>query len=149
MRYRTRIAATGPNTTGILVPDDVLASLGGGKRPAVTVRIGDHSYRSSVATMDGRAMISLSAENRAAAGVAAGDDVEVEVERDTAPREVDIPADLQAALESDPAARATWDGLSYSNKRWHVLQIEGAKAAETRQRRIDRSVATLKEGRAR
>jgi hypothetical protein len=149
MKYRTRIAATGPNTTGILVPDDVLASLGGGKRPAVTVRIGDHSYRSSVATMDGRAMISLSAENRAAAGVAAGDDVEVEVARDTAPREVDVPADLQAALDAESAARATWDGLSYSNKRWHVLQVEGAKAAQTRQRRIDKSIATLREGRAR
>jgi hypothetical protein len=149
MTYRTRIAATGPNTTGILVPEDVLASLGGGKRPAVTVRIGGHTYRSSVATMDGRAMISLSAENRAAAGVAAGDEVDVEVLRDTAPREVDVPADLQAALDAEPDARATWDGLSYSNRRWHVLQIEGAKAAETRRRRIDRSIATLKEGRAR
>jgi hypothetical protein len=149
MRFRTRIAATGENTTGIPVPDDVIASLGGGKRAAVAVTIGGHSYRSSIATMDGSAMISLSAENRSLAGVAAGDEVEVEVELDTAPREVDVPADLATALAAEPEAQRTWAGLSYSNRRWHVLQIESAKTAETRQRRIEKSVAILREGRAR
>jgi hypothetical protein len=149
MKFRTRIAATGKNTTGIPVPDDVIASLASGKRPAVVVTIGGHTYRSSIGTMDGGPMISLSAENRTRAGVAAGDEVDVEVVLDTAPREVDVPADLAAALAAAPEAERTWDGLSYSNRRWHVLQIEGAKTAETRQRRIEKSVAILREGRAR
>ena len=94
-------------------------------------------------------MISLSAEHRAAAGVAGGEEVEVDIELDTAPREVSVPADFAAALDAEPAARRTFDGLSYSNKSWHVLQVEGAKAEETRQRRIAKSVDILKQGRAR
>ena len=94
-------------------------------------------------------MISLSAEHRAAAGVAAGEEVEVDIDLDTAPREVSVPADLAAALDAEPAAWRTFDGLSYSNKSWHLLQVEGAKTDETRQRRIAKSVDILKQGRAR
>ena len=94
-------------------------------------------------------MLPLSAENREAAGVAAGDEVEVEVELDTASRTVEPPADLAAALDAEPPARAFFDGLSNSNKKWHVLSVVGAKTEETRQRRIEKSVAMLKEGRAR
>jgi uncharacterized protein YdeI (YjbR/CyaY-like superfamily) len=99
--------------------------------------------------MGGASMTSLSAEHRAAAGVAGGQEVEVDIDLDTAPREVSVPADLAAALDAEPAARRTFDGLSYSNKSWHVLQVEGAKTEETRQRRIARSVDILKQGRAR
>lgn len=94
-------------------------------------------------------MISLSAENRSRAGVAAGDEVDVEILLDTAPREVDVPADLAADLAATPEAERTWSGLSYGNRRWHVLQVEGAKTPETRQRRIEKSVATLRQGRSR
>jgi hypothetical protein len=149
VKYRTRIVATGANTTGIPVPDEVMASLGSGKRPAVVVTIGGHAYRSSVATVGGGAMISLSAENRTKAGVAAGDDVEVEVELDTAPRTVEVPGDLGEALDSDAAARRTWEGLSSSKQRWHVLSVEGAKTEATRQRRIASSIAALRDGRDR
>ncbi|HUG47510.1 MAG TPA: DUF1905 domain-containing protein, partial [Candidatus Limnocylindria bacterium] len=82
-RYRTTILASGKNTTGIPVPEEVLAQLGGGRRPAVTVTLAD----SSVAAMDGAPIISFSAENREKAGVKAGDEVEVELRLDTAPRE--------------------------------------------------------------
>lgn len=149
VRYRTIILATGPNTTGIPVPEDVLAALGGGKRPAVVVTLANHTYRSSVATMDGTTMISLSAENRTRAGVAAGDEIEVELALDTAPREVTVPDDFAAALEADAAAKATFDGLAYSNKRYHVEQVTGAKTDETRQRRIAKSIGILREGLAR
>jgi uncharacterized protein YdeI (YjbR/CyaY-like superfamily) len=115
----------------------------------VTVSLNGHSYRSTIAGMGGRPMISLSAENRAAAGVAGGDEVEVDLALDTAPRDVAVPTDLAAALDADPAARRTFGRLSYSNKSWHVLQIEGAKTDETRQRRIAKSVAALREGRPR
>lgn len=149
MRLRTTVTQTGRNTTGIEVPGDVLASLGGGKRPAVTVTINGYSYRTTVGSMGGVAMISLSAANRAKAGVSGGEQVDVDIELDSAPRVVEVPAELASALASEPAARATFDGLSNSNKAWHVLQVTGAKTEETRQRRIARSVAALKEGKPR
>ncbi len=149
MKIRTTIVQTGKNTTGIEVPPEVLEQLGAGKRPAVTVTVKGHTYRSSVGSMGGVPMISLSAENREKAGVSGGDQVDVDIELDTAPREVEVPADLAAALDAQPTARATFDKLSYSNKQWHVLQVEGAKTEETRQRRIAKSVATLATGKPR
>lgn len=94
-------------------------------------------------------MLPLSAENREAAGVAAGDEVDVDLELDTQPREVEVPPDFAETLAADPEAKRFFEGLSFSQQRWHVLSIEGAKAAETRQRRVDRSIAMLREGRAR
>jgi len=149
MRYRTTIAGTGTNTTGIPVPEEVMTALGAGRKPAVTVTLGRYTYRGSVGTVDGGPMISLSAANRDAAGVKAGDEVEVDVALDTAPREVTVPDDFAAALDAEPAARQTFDGLSYSNRRWHVESVTGAKTDETRQRRIAKSVDMLREGRAR
>jgi len=98
--------------TGIEVPAEVVAGLGQGQRPPVRVTIGDYSYRTTVARMGGQFLISLSAENRAAAGVAAGDEVDVDLELDDAPREVEVPADLAAALARDDAARAAFDSLA-------------------------------------
>ncbi len=149
MRFRTTIVQSGKNTTGIQVPDEVVEALGSGKRPAVKVTVNGYSYRSTVASMSGVFMVSLSAEHRAGAGVGGGDEVEVDLELDSAPREVTVPPELVAALDAEPAARATFDGLSYSNKSWHVLQVIGAKTEETRQRRITRSVDALKQGRPR
>jgi uncharacterized protein YdeI (YjbR/CyaY-like superfamily) len=94
-------------------------------------------------------MISLSAEHRAAAGVAGGEEVDVDIDLDTAPREVSVPVDFAAAVDAEPEARRTFDSLSYSNRSWHVLQVQGAKTEQTRQRRIAKSVDILKRGRAR
>ena len=149
MRFRTTIRQGDKTATGIRVPAEVVEALGAGKRPKVRVTIRGYTYRSSVAVVSGEYMIGVSAENRAGAGVAGGDEVDVDLELDTAPREVTVPADFDAALDLEPTARRTFDGLSYSNKGWHVSQIEGAKTDETRQRRIARSVATLREGRPR
>ena len=149
MRYPTTIERTGPNTAGIPVPDEVLTGLGGGRRPAVTVTLNGYTYRSTVGSMGGRSLIPLSSAHRAAAGVEGGEKLEVEIELDTAPRTLDVPADLAAALAAEPAASATFERLSYSDKSWHVLQVEGAKAPETRARRIAKSVAMLREGRGR
>jgi hypothetical protein len=149
MTFRTVIELGGKTATGLRVPDEVVAALGAGKRPAVLVRIGSHSYRSTVAVMDGVFILPLSAEHRAAAGVAAGDEVEVTLALDTAPREVAVPDDFAAALDADPEARRTFDALSYSNRRFHVEPITGAKTDETRRRRIEKSVRTLHEGRPR
>jgi hypothetical protein len=149
MRFRTTILQGGKTATGIRVPDEVVEALGSGRRPAVRVTINGFTYRSTVAVMGGVYMVGVSAENRAGAGVAGGDEVDVEMELDTAPREVTVPADLAAALDAEPDARRTFDGLSYSNKSWHVLQVAGAKTDQTRQRRIAKSVDLLKPGRAR
>ena len=149
MRFHTTILQGDKTATGIRIPDEVVESLGAGKRPAVKVTINGFTYRSSVATVSGRFMVGVSAENRAGAGVAGGDEVDVEIEVDTEPREVTLPADFAAALDAEPKARETFDRLSNSNKGWHVSQVTGAKTAETRQRRIARSVGILREGRPR
>jgi Bacteriocin-protection, YdeI or OmpD-Associated/Domain of unknown function (DUF1905) len=149
MRFRATLEATGGTTTGFTVPPEIVDALGSGKRPPVIVTIQGHTYRNTIAVYGGVYMLGVSAEHREKAGVKAGDEVDVDVELDTAPREVTVPPDLAAALDADPAARATFDRISYSNKSWHVLQVEGAKTDETRQRRIEKSVAMLSEGRAR
>lgn len=143
MRFSTEIRGTGPNTTGIVVPPEVLEALDAGKRPAVTVTLNGHRYRSTIASMNGEAMISLSAENRSKAAVAAGDEVEVELELDKEPRTVTIPGDFAESLAASLDARQRFEALSYSKQRWHVLSIEAAKTAETRQRRIAKSITTL------
>jgi uncharacterized protein YdeI (YjbR/CyaY-like superfamily) len=93
-------------------------------------------------------MLGVSNDVRRAAGVEAGQEVDIDLELDTEPREIAVPPDLTAALAADDAARHAFDALSYSNKRRIVEPIEGAKAPETRQRRIDKSVEALREGRA-
>jgi len=149
VKFRATIEQAGKTATGIRIPDEVMAALGVGKRPAVRVTIGAHTYRSTVASVGGASMVGVSAENRAAAGVAGGDVVDVEIELDAEPREVTVPPDFAEALDQIPDARRTFDKLSFSNQQWHVLSVEGAKTAETRQRRITKSVDALRAGRAR
>jgi hypothetical protein len=149
VRFRSTIRLSGKTATGIPVPEQVLTDLGGGKRPAVRVTLGGYTYRTTVGSMDGEYMIPFSAEHREASGIAAGDEVEVELELDQVPREVTLPPDFAAAIEQDAAAKRFFEGLSYSRKRWHLLTVEGAKTPETRQRRIEKSVGLLREGRAR
>jgi hypothetical protein len=112
MRFRATLETEGKTATGINVPAEVVDALGGGRRPRVAVTINGHTYRSSVAVLGGRYMLGVSAENRAAAGVEGGDTVDVELELDTAPREVTVPPDFAEALAAAPAARTTFDGLS-------------------------------------
>jgi bifunctional DNA-binding transcriptional regulator/antitoxin component of YhaV-PrlF toxin-antitoxin module len=147
VKYREVILLSGKTATGIRVPDEVVASLGSGKRLAVLVTIAGYTYRSTVATLGGEFMIPVSAEVREAAGVAAGDEVEVEIELDTEPREVAVPPDFAEALDREPEARRYFEGLSYSNQRRYVLSIEDAKTTETRLRRIEKAVSQLREGR--
>ncbi|MEO8451703.1 MAG: YdeI/OmpD-associated family protein [Gemmatimonadota bacterium] len=146
-KFRAKLLQSGKTATGIQVPDAVVASLGSSKRPPVRATIKGHTYRTSVASMGGKFMLPVSAEQREAAGVAAGDVLDVELELDTAPREVTVPPDLAKALARDPKAKRFFESLSYSNQLRHVLSIEGAKTAETRQRRIEKAIGMLHEGR--
>jgi hypothetical protein len=149
MRFRTTLQMAGKTAMGFEVPPEVVESLGAGKRPPVRVTINGYTYRNTVAVYGGVYMIGVAAEHRAPAGVAGGDVVDVDLELDTAPREVEVPPELRAALDADPAARDTFDRLSYSNKSWHALQVTGTKNPQTRERRIEKSIAALREGRVR
>ncbi|MDT7576481.1 MAG: hypothetical protein QOH17_2814 [Pseudonocardiales bacterium] len=144
MKFSATVELGGKTATGIEVPDDVVAGLGSHKRPAVRVTIGGYTYRSTVARMGGRFLLPVSAEVRKAAGVAAGDEVDVELVLDDAPREVPVPDDLAAALDAVPGARARFDALSYTARKEHVRAVEEAKAAATRERRIAKAVDTLR-----
>lgn len=149
MRFRAELESTGRTTAGFEVPEPVVDELGGGKHPKVTVTVNGYTFHTSIARMGGRYLLGVSADRRAAAGVRAGDVLDVDVQLDTAPREVDLPEDLAAALERDAAAREFWETLSYSKRQWHVLQVTGAKKAETRANRVVKSIAMLREHRAR
>ena len=142
MRFETTMLLTG-NNTGIEVPPDVIEALGAGRKPPVTVTVNGYEYRSTVAVMGGRHLIPFSSDKRAATGIQGGDPIVVDVELDTAPRTVEVPEDLAAALDASPAARAAFDALSPSARKAHVTNVESAKAAETRQRRVDAIVAKL------
>lgn len=145
--FRAVLQLAGKTATGIQVPDDVVAALGSSKRPAVTVTInGGFQYRTTVAPMGGEYWIPVSAERREGAGITAGEEVEVRLELDTAPRSVEVPGDFQAALAAEPAAKQFFDSLAYSHQLRHVLAITGAKTPETRQRRIDKALVMLREG---
>jgi hypothetical protein len=149
MRFRATILQTGPTAMGFVIPESVVAALGAGKRPPVTVTINGYTYRNTVAVMGGQFMIGVSSEHRGPAGVTGGDEVDIDLELDTAPRTIDVPPELQAALDADPAAKATFERLSYSNQRWHTLQVTGTNNPETRARRIEKSIAALRDGRIR
>ncbi len=146
VRFRTVVELGGKTATGLAVPEDIVAGLGSGKRPAVLVTIGDHRYRTTVASMGGRFLVPLSADNRAAAGVAAGDEVDVDIEPDTAVREVTVPADLAAALVEDDRAQTFFASLSYTHRKEWVRWIEEPKRPETRVARVARTVTALSAG---
>ncbi|HWD37595.1 MAG TPA: YdeI/OmpD-associated family protein [Fimbriimonas sp.] len=124
----------------------MLEKLGAGKKPAVEVSLNGLTYRSTVGSPGGDYLISVSSDVRKSAGIEAGDTVEVWLELDTAPRQVEVPEDLAAALAGLPEAQKLFEGLSCSNKMRHVLSVEDAKTPETRQRRIEKAVAALAEG---
>jgi Bacteriocin-protection, YdeI or OmpD-Associated/Domain of unknown function (DUF1905) len=145
-KFQTTLLAAGKTATGIEVPANIVESLGSSKKPAVNVTINGYGYRSTVAVMGGKFMLPVSAEHRAGAKIAAGDKVNVTLELDTAPRVLEVPQDFLSALEVDAAAKTFFEGLSYSNKRRFVLSIDEAKSAETRARRIAKSVESLRAG---
>ena len=132
------------NNTGIEVPEHVVLAFDRGKRVPVTVTVNGHSYRSTIASRGGRFLIPVSSAIRAETGLKAEDPIDVTLEIDDAPREVDVPAELADALADDPVATEAWNKLSYSRKRQHTLAIDGTKGAETKARRVAKTIATLR-----
>ncbi len=146
MRFRAKVALHGKTATGIEVPAEVVTSLGPHTRPPVRVTIANYTYRSTIAPYAGKFLLPLNAQNRAAAGVSAGDEVDVDVELDTEPREVEVPADLATALNGIPGLRQAFDALAFTHRKEYVRAVEDAKTEETRQRRIAKTVGKLQEG---
>jgi ribosomal protein L13E len=144
MRFESTIELGGKTATGIPVPDDVVAALGGGNRPPVRITVNGYTYRTTAVRMGRRFLVPLSAEHREAAGLAAGDAVTVDIALDTAPREVTLPPDLETAM--DYAARTAYDALSYTHRKEWVRWVEEAKKPETRATRVEKTVAGLREG---
>ncbi|HEU4467210.1 MAG TPA: YdeI/OmpD-associated family protein [Agromyces sp.] len=142
MRFETELLLTGERNTGIEVPAELVEALGAGKRPPVVVTVNGFEYRSTIAPMGGKFLIPFSSDKRAATGLGGGDAIVVDLELDTAPRTVEPPDDFAAALDA-AGARDAWERLAPSHKKAHVTAIEQAKAAETRQRRIDKAVAQI------
>ncbi|NEA73816.1 YdeI/OmpD-associated family protein [Streptomyces sp. SID13588] len=143
MKFRAHVEPPEP-MRGLEVPPEVVAALDGGARPPVTITVNGHSWKSRVAILRGRHLLGLSNANRQAVGVEIGEEVEVELELDTEPRVVVEPPDFAQALDDDPVARAAYDNLAHGRKREHVRAIESAKKPETRQRRIEKAIATLR-----
>ena len=141
--FRTVLHQQG-NNVGIVVPDAVVAELGAGKRPLVKVTInGSYSFVYTIAVMGGRNMIGFSSAHRTASGLRGGEEVEIELELETAPREVDMPPELTAALAADPVAAAAFEKLSFTFRKEHARSITEAKAEETKQRRLEKIMAGL------
>jgi len=143
IRFHTTILTAGKTATGIQIPNEVMAKLGTSKRPAVRITMNGYTYRSTVAVMGGRFMVGVNAENREKANVAGGQEIDVDIELDTEPREVVVPADFATALRRNAKAQKHFDGLSYSQRKAFALGVEGAKTEETRRRRIEKAVADL------
>ena len=144
MKLTTVIKSAGKTAAGIVVPDEFVEGLGGGGRPKVRVTVAGYTYRSSIARMGGTYMLGVSNETRDATGLRPGQTVDFDIELDNEPREVAVPPDLQVALDKDAAVKAAFEKLSYSNKRRVVMPIESIKNAETRARRVQRTVEDLR-----
>jgi hypothetical protein len=147
MHFTSTLESAGKTAAGFEVPDAVMDGLAGGRRPKVRVTINGHTWRTSVGIVDGRSMIGIPVDQRAAARVTPGDVLDVDVELDTEVRDVVMPDDFAAALAPFLEARAFFDSRNYSERRWFVLGIEDAKTPETRARRVEKAVERLREGR--
>jgi hypothetical protein len=142
--FRATLRIEGRTATGVRVPPEAVRSLAAGRQPLVRVTIGDHYYSCKIAVRRGEFMLPVSAANREAAGIEAGDEIEVSLELDTEPCTVAVPSDLAAALEDAPEALHFFESLSYGRQRWFVLNVDEARTAETRVRRIARTIERLR-----
>lgn len=149
MKFNATLQLEGKTATGIRVPEEVVMGLNAGKRVPVSVTIQGYTYRTTIAPYKVAYMIPVSAEHRNAAGIKAGDTLEIELTVDSAPREVAVPADLASALAKNVGAKACFDGLSYSHKKAYAQWIEESKKAETRAKRVAGAVEMLREGKTR
>ncbi len=145
-KFQTTILTAGTTATGICIPDDIIEKFGAGKKPPVKISLNGYTYSSTVGVMGGKSMVPVSADVREAAGVKGGDTLTVEIELDTEIRAVTLPPDFKKALDKNVKAKKFFETLSYSKQKNHVTIIDQAKTDETRQRRIEKAISDLTEG---
>ncbi len=149
LTFTTRLQARGP-AAAVVLSDEQVAVIGEGpKRFPVATIINGYAWRGSVARMGGEFLLGLRREIRDAAGVRVGDEVTVTIALDTAPREVDVPDPLAAALDADPSVRAAFDALAYTHRKEFARWVAEAKRAQTRDRRVAQAVTMIREGKTR
>jgi len=146
MKFKTTLFQAGKTATGFEIPPKIVEGLGAGKKPPVCVTINGYTYRNTIAVMGGVFLVGVSAEHRKGANVKAGDELDVTITLDTQPRNVEVPEEFQKALEKNSTAKTNFEALSYSKKNGIVLLIKGAKTDETKQRRIEKAIINLEEG---
>jgi hypothetical protein len=141
--FRTILLRAGKTATGIKIPGEVIEKLGAGKKPPIKVTINGFTYRSTVAVMGGAFMVGVNAENRIGANVNGGDEIEVTIELDTEERTIDVPVELQKALNKNSTAKKMFETLSYSGKKALIVPVANAKTEETKNRNIEKAMNSL------
>ena len=145
-KFKTTILTAGKTATGIRIPDEIIESFNAGKMPRVKITLNGYTYRSTVAVMKEKYMVGVSADVRKASGVKGGDTLAIEIELDTEERKVELPEDFKKLLDKNLNAKNFFQTLPYSKQKNHVTLIEQARTEETRQKRIEKSIANLAAG---
>jgi hypothetical protein len=149
LRVTTTLQQRGP-AAAVVLDDEQVAVIGeGARRFPVAATIGRYTWRTTVTRMGGEFLLGLNKEVRAGAGVQAGETVEVLIELDTAPREIEVPEALATALAGDPAAQRAYDAMAYTHRKEYARWVAEAKRDETRERRVAQALQMLREGRTR
>ncbi|HLX48205.1 MAG TPA: YdeI/OmpD-associated family protein [Streptosporangiaceae bacterium] len=149
IQFRAQLQPRGP-AAAVVLDDAQVAAVGeGAKRFPVVATVNGYTWRTSVARMGGEFLLGLNREVRESAGAQAGDEVEVRLELDAAPREVEVPEALAAALAADPRARASFEGMAFTHRKEYARWITEAKREETRQRRVQQAVEMIRAGKTR
>ena len=149
IRFQAELQPRGP-AAAVVLDDAQVADVGeGAKRFPVVATVNGYTWRTSVTRMGGEFLIGLSREVRQGAGVEAGDLVDVAVELDAAPRDVEVPEALAEALATDPKAKATFDGMAFTHRKEYARWVAEAKREDTRQRRVLQALEMIRAGKAR
>jgi hypothetical protein len=144
IKMKVTLVARGP-AAAVVLDDDAVATVGEGKkRFPVVATVNDYTWRGAVVRMGGEFLLGLNRAVREAAGVEAGDEVQVEVSLDAEPREVDVPPALADALATDPVAKERFDALAYSHRKEFARLVADAKRDETRERRVAQTIEKLR-----
>lgn len=149
IQLRTRLESRGP-AAAVVLDDEQVAEVGeGAKRFPVVATVNGYTWRTSVARMGGEFLVGLNREVRQGAGVQAGDEVDVTLELDSAPREVEVPEALAAGLAADPQAKAAFESMAFTHRKEYARWVAEAKREETRQRRVQQALDMLRAGKTR
>jgi len=149
IRFRAQLQPRGP-AAAVVLDDAQVAEVGeGARRFPVVATVNGYTWRTSVARMGGEFLVGLSREVRQGAGVQAGDEVDVTIELDSAPRDVEVPEALAAALAADPPVKAVFESMAFTHRKEYARWVAEAKRDETRQRRVQQALEMIRAGQTR